>query len=71
MFGLLARFDGRTIAVRARLAGADERERLWTRWLELQPSSQAFATLSGRAVPVFVFERRDERGPQRSSDSLT
>lgn len=69
---------GRTIAVTARLESGPEREELWTRWTELQPSAAAFAALASRAIPMFVFEQRRavpaEGAPARdqsSSESLT
>jgi deazaflavin-dependent oxidoreductase (nitroreductase family) len=51
---------GRTLEVAARLAEGDEREGLWRRWLELQPSADAFREISGREIPLFVLseERR-------------
>jgi deazaflavin-dependent oxidoreductase (nitroreductase family) len=45
---------GRTVRVMARLARGEERERLWRRWLELQPSADAFREISGREIPLFV-----------------
>lgn len=52
--------------VRARRATGDERERLWQRWLAIEPEDDAFAT--GRAVetPVVVFEPIDEEPPAPS-----
>ena len=35
-----------------------ERERLWRRWVELQPSADAFRRLAGREIPLFVLTRR-------------
>ncbi len=52
--------SGRTRAVRARMSAGAEREQLWRRWSELQPSSEAFARLAGREIPIFVFEPRAE-----------
>ena len=45
--------------VHARLATGDERERLWQRWLSIEPEDEVFA--HGRAVetPVVVFEPTD------------
>ncbi len=50
--------DGKQIAVVARPAAGAERERLWQRWLELQPSAEAFRDLAGRQIPLFVLSRR-------------
>lgn len=46
--------------VRARLATGDERDRLWQRWLAIEPEDEAFA--AGRTVetPVVVFEPTDD-----------
>jgi hypothetical protein len=42
--------------MRARLATGEERDRLWQRWLEIEPEDEVFA--AGRVVetPVVVFE---------------
>jgi deazaflavin-dependent oxidoreductase (nitroreductase family) len=45
---------GRRLAVRARRARGEERERLWARWVELQPPAKAAAAIAGREIPVFV-----------------
>jgi deazaflavin-dependent oxidoreductase (nitroreductase family) len=45
---------GQTVQVMARLARGEERERLWRRWLKLQPSADAFREISGREIPLFV-----------------
>jgi deazaflavin-dependent oxidoreductase (nitroreductase family) len=45
---------GRTVEVSARQAEGAERDRLWRRWLELQPSAGAFREISGRQIPLFV-----------------
>lgn len=42
------------IDVKARLTSDEERERLWNRWLELQPSAATFADLAERNIPLFV-----------------
>jgi hypothetical protein len=34
----------------------EERERLWGRWLELQPQARAAEAIAGREIPVFVLE---------------
>jgi F420H(2)-dependent quinone reductase len=49
---------GERFAMRARRAEGEEREALWRRWLELQPSAATLAELAGRQVPVFVLEPR-------------
>ena len=50
--------SGETVDVVARKAEGEERERLWQRWVELQPSAEAFEDLAGREVPLFVLSRR-------------
>lgn len=49
---------GETIKVKARLASGAERSHLWQRWLELQPSAEAFRELAAREIPLFVLSRR-------------
>ena len=49
---------GETVEVLARRAAGAERERLWRRWLELQPSAAAFQELAGRQIPIFVLARK-------------
>ena len=49
---------GETVDVTARQAEGEERERLWRRWVELQPSAEAFEDLAGREIPLFVLSRR-------------
>lgn len=49
---------GERFAVRARRAEGEERDALWRRWLELQPSAATLAELAGRQVPIFVLEPR-------------
>ena len=49
---------GERVEVLARKAEGEERERLWQRWVEVQPSSDAFEDLAGRRIPLFVFSRR-------------
>ena len=48
---------GETIDVVARRSTGAERSRLWQRWLELQPSAEAFRELAGREIPIFVLTR--------------
>ena len=50
---------GRSRRVRARLAVGDERERLWQRWLAIEPEDAAFAQQRSVETPVVVFEPRD------------
>jgi deazaflavin-dependent oxidoreductase (nitroreductase family) len=50
--------EGQTVPVNARRAYGAERARLWERWLELQPSADAFRELAGREIPLFVVSRR-------------
>lgn len=51
-----ARIDirGHKVEVVARPAEGAERDQLWQRWLELQPSADAFREISGREIPLFV-----------------
>lgn len=44
--------------VRARLATGQERERLWRRWVELDPSIEASASGRATETPVVVLEPR-------------
>ena len=48
--------------VRARLAVGDERERLWQRWLSIEPEDEAFARRRSVETPVVVFEPTDPAG---------
>jgi F420H(2)-dependent quinone reductase len=45
--------------VRARLAAGAERERLWQRWLAIEPEDDAFARSRSVETPVVLFEPRD------------
>jgi deazaflavin-dependent oxidoreductase (nitroreductase family) len=45
--------------VRARLATGPERERLWKRWLAIEPKDETFARNRSVETPVVVFEWRD------------
>jgi deazaflavin-dependent oxidoreductase (nitroreductase family) len=49
---------GETVAVQARRATGEQAERLWRRWLDLQPSAGAYRELAGRDIPLFVLTRR-------------
>lgn len=55
--------DGRSRQVRARLAVGDERERLWQRWLAIEPEDEAFAQHRSVETPVVVFEPIDATAP--------
>jgi deazaflavin-dependent oxidoreductase (nitroreductase family) len=48
---------GEQIDVVARRAVGEEAERLWSLWLELQPSAGAFRDLAARRIPLFVLTR--------------
>ena len=50
--------EGETVAISARRVFGAERARLWQRWLELQPSADAFHEIAGREIPLFVISRR-------------
>lgn len=45
--------------VRARLALGDERERLWKRWLTIEPEIDDYARSRSIETPVVIFEPRD------------
>jgi hypothetical protein len=49
----------RPCRVRARPAVGDERERLWQRWLSIEPEDEAFARRRSVETPVVVFEPTD------------
>ena len=53
----LPRQDSRP--VRTRLAAGDERERLWQRWLEIEPEIDTYAHRRSVETPIVVFEPRD------------
>lgn len=42
--------------VRARLATGEERERLWKRWLAIEPQTETYARRRGVETPVVVLE---------------
>jgi deazaflavin-dependent oxidoreductase (nitroreductase family) len=44
--------------VRARLAAAGERDRLWQRWVEVDPKLDAYASRRSTETPVVVLEPR-------------
>lgn len=45
--------------VRARRAAAEERDRLWQRWVAVDPQVDAYAGLRSTETPVVVLEPRD------------
>ena len=45
--------------VHTRLATGDERERLWQRWLEIEPEIDEYAHRRSVETPIVVFEPRD------------
>ena len=49
--------------VRARRAQGDERERLWSRWAEIDKNLDAYAALRPTETAVVVLEPRDTAGP--------
>jgi deazaflavin-dependent oxidoreductase (nitroreductase family) len=51
---------GKEFEVLAARAAGEEAERLWSRWLELQPSAGAFRDLAGRQIPLFVLAERPQ-----------
>ena len=48
----------RPMPVRARLATGDERERLWQRWLAIEPEIDAYADRRAVETPIVMFEPR-------------
>jgi F420H(2)-dependent quinone reductase len=46
--------------VRARLAAGEERDRLWRRWVAVDPRIDEFAGGRSTETPVIVLEPRDE-----------
>jgi deazaflavin-dependent oxidoreductase (nitroreductase family) len=48
--------------VRARLAVGDERDRLWQRWVAIDPKIDVFAGRRSTETPVVVLEPRAESG---------
>jgi len=45
--------------VHTRLAAGDERERLWQRWLKIEPEIDTYAHRRSVETPIVVFESRD------------
>jgi hypothetical protein len=46
--------------VRARLSAGEERERLWHRWVAVDPRIAAFAGRRSTTTPVIVLEPRNQ-----------
>ena len=47
-----------TVPVRAREAGPDERERIWTRQKEVAPAFAGYESKTSRVIPVVILEPR-------------
>jgi len=47
---------GQTLSVRARIAEADERDRIWTRQKELYPGFADYERSTTREIPVVILE---------------
>jgi deazaflavin-dependent oxidoreductase (nitroreductase family) len=52
--------DGDRVAVRARVAEGDEREQLWTRFVDANESYERYRGYTRRALPVVVLDRVSE-----------
>ena len=52
--------DQQSLPVRARLTTGQERDRLWQRWVAVDPQLLAHADRRSTETPVVVFERRDD-----------
>ena len=46
--------------IRARSATGEERDRLWQRWLAIEPNLDGYAGLRSTETPVVILEPRDE-----------
>jgi deazaflavin-dependent oxidoreductase (nitroreductase family) len=53
--------------VRARRAQGDERERLWSRWAEIDKNLEAYAALRPAETAVVILEPPDTGGPAAGS----
>ena len=53
---------GRSVAVRARTATGDERDRLWHRFVERLVDYQRYAESSEREIPIVILEPVAEEG---------
>jgi deazaflavin-dependent oxidoreductase (nitroreductase family) len=62
--------DGKRRDVRARRVTGQEAERLWTKWVELQPAAESFRRVAGRPIPVFILKPESVR-EARSSPGVT
>jgi deazaflavin-dependent oxidoreductase (nitroreductase family) len=51
----------RTVPVRARVAGAEERERIWSRQKELMPGFAEYEKKTSRTIPVIILEPADRQ----------
>jgi deazaflavin-dependent oxidoreductase (nitroreductase family) len=49
--------------VHTHVATGDERERLWQRWLEIEPEIDAYARRRSIETPIIVFEPSDAEAP--------
>jgi deazaflavin-dependent oxidoreductase (nitroreductase family) len=49
---------GKRIPVTARRARGAEEQRLWRRWVERLPATEAFREIAGREIPVMVLKPR-------------
>lgn len=47
-----------TISVRARVAGSEERERIWSKMKESNPNFAEYETKTSRTIPVVILDRR-------------
>jgi deazaflavin-dependent oxidoreductase (nitroreductase family) len=56
--------------VRARRAQQDERERLWSRWSEIDKNLDAYAALRPAETAVVVLEPRDTAGSVRAENLI-
>ena len=45
--------------VHARIATGEERDRLWQRWLDIEPDTEVFAARRSVEAPIVVLEPRD------------
>ena len=50
--------------VHTRLAAGEERERLWQRWLAIEPEIDVFAARRSVETPIVVLEPRDDSADQ-------
>jgi deazaflavin-dependent oxidoreductase (nitroreductase family) len=48
--------DDRTVAVKARVAGDEERDRLWSKQKELYPGFAEYERQTSRQIPVVILE---------------